>query len=246
MKKIAWSGQVAVLLLVISTVGHRADVLPFRFALFLLVVGLLVCALVALVEFFVLTVNAVNKKPLRVEYLMLAVACAMGPCLSLYVVGIEGFRAPRIHDITTDTVNPPVFLFTREDEGFRENSLIYGGDQLSAEQLTAIQLNAYADIRTLTAQLPARRAYQRALFVGSILGWNISAQDQSALHFEAQATTPLFGFVDDIVVRITPLDVQSSAIDIRSVSRVGVSDIGANAKRIRLFFDKLGKELIIL
>ena len=177
---------------------------------------------------------------------MLAVVCAIGPCLSLYLVGIEGFRAPRIHDITTDTVNPPAFLYAREDEGFRENSLAYGRDQLSAEQLTAIQLDAYADIRTLTVQVPARRAYQKAIFVGCLLGWEISAREVSMFHFEAKATTPLFGFVDDIVVRITPLDEQSSAIDIRSVSRVGVSDMSANAKRIRVFFDKLEKQLTIL
>lgn len=246
MKKIAWSGQIAVLLLAISLVGYRVDVLPFQFAILLLVVGLLVCTLVAIVEFWVLSVNALNKKPLRLEYLVLAVVCAIGPCLSLYLVGIEGFRAPRIHDITTDTVNPPAFLYTREDEGFRENSLAYGRDQLSAEQLTAIQLDAYADIRTLIVQVPARRAYQKAIFVGRLLGWKISAREVSMLHFEAKATTPLFGFVDDIVVRITPLDEQSSAIDIRSVSRVGVSDMSANAKRIRVFFDKLEKQLTIL
>lgn len=246
MKKIAWSGQFAVLLLAISTVGYRVDVLPFRLALFLLVVGLLVCVLVAILEFWVLSVNALNKKPLRLEYLLLAVVCSIGPGLTFYAVGVEGFRAPMIHDITTDTVNPPAFLFTREDEGFRENSLTYGGDQLSAEQLTAIQLDAYGDIRTLSVQVPARRAYQKAIFVGYLLGWDISARDVSLLHFEAQATTALFGFVDDIVVRITALDEQSSAIDIRSVSRVGVSDLSANAKRIRLFFDRLEKELVIL
>ena len=245
MKIISWSGQVALLLIVISTVGYRVDLLPLRLALLLLVIALLACTLVALIEFFVLSVNALKKRPLRLEYLILAVSCALGPCISLYVVGIDGIRAPMIHDITTDTVNPPEFLFTQEDEGFRENSLAYGVDQLSAEQLADMQLEAYPDINTVTAQIPARKVYQKALFVGSLLGWTISAKDVSMLHFEAQATTALFGFVDDIVVRITPLNEQSSTIDIRSVSRVGVADLGANAKRMRLFFSKLGEELII-
>ena len=61
MKKIAWSGQIAVLLLAISLVGYRVDVLPFQFAILLLVVGLLVCTLLAIVEFWVLSVNALNK-----------------------------------------------------------------------------------------------------------------------------------------------------------------------------------------
>lgn len=246
MKLISWGGQGAVLMLLISTAGHRIGLLPFRLALFVLVVGLLLCSLVALVELVLLSVAVAKKRPLRLDYLLLAVVCAIGPCLSFYIVGLDGIKAPMIHDITTDRANPPVFLFTRQDEGFRENSLVYGGDDLSPEQLGAIQLDAYPDIRTMTVQLPARRVYQKALFVGNVLGWNISAQDAAMLHFEALAITPLFGFVDDIVVRITPLDEQSSAIDIRSVSRVGVSDIGANAKRIRLFFDKLEEELINL
>jgi len=246
MKIIAWSGQGALLLIIIGMVGYRVDLLPFRLALLLLVIGLLVCTLIVLVEFVVLTINAIDKKPLRLEYLFLTVACALGPSISLYMVGIEGIRAPMIHDITTDTVNPPRFLFSREDEGFRENSLVYGSDNLSAGQVTAIQMEAYPDIGTVVVEVPARRVYQKALFVGSLLGWNMSGHDVSILQFEAKATTPLFGFVDDIVVRITPLDLYSSAVDIRSVSRVGVTDLGANAKRIRLFFTKLGEELIIL
>ena len=151
-----------------------------------------------------------------------------------------------MHDITSDTVNPPVFLFTQQDEDFRENSLIYGDDGISAEQLAAMQLSAYPDIRTMTVEVPARRVYQKALFVSSMLGWKVSAIDVSILHFEAQGTTDMFGLAYDIVVRITPLDEQSSAIDIRSVVRVGRYDMGSNAKRIRLFFNKLEQELIIL
>ena len=246
MKIISWSGQAGLLLIVFSTVGYRVELLHFRLALLLLAAALVVCCLVVLVEFVLLSSAAVKKRPLRLEYALLAVCCAIGPCLTLYMVGIDGIRAPRIHDITTDTVNPPKFIFTREDEGFRENSLVYGADQLSAEQVTAIQREAYPDISTVTVQLAARKVYQKALFVGSLLGWKISSKDASILQFEAQTITPLFGFVDDIVVRIAALDEHSSTIDIRSVSRVGVTDLGANAKRIRLFFNKLEQELIIL
>lgn len=244
MKIISWSGQGALLLLIISTLGHRGGLIPFRVGVTLLVIGLLVCTLVAVVELFLLSVVAVKKKTLRLDYLLLAVACSLGPCLSLYEVGLEGFRAPRIHDITSDRLNPPEFLFTQQDEELRENSLIYGADGISAEQLGAIQLDAYPDIQTMIVPIAARRVYQKALFVGEVLGWNISAHDVVMLHFEAYATTALFGFVDDIVVRITPLDSQLSAIDIRSASREGISDIGFNAKRIRLFFNRLEEELI--
>jgi hypothetical protein len=245
-KIISWSGQGAVFLLVISASGHHAGLVPFRLAAIGVVVGLLLCTLVALVEVILLSLAAVKKRPLRLDYLLLAAICSIGPGLAFYRIGIDGIRAPMMHDITSDTVNPPVFRLTEQDERFRENSLIYGDDGISAEQLAAIQLSAYPDIRTMTVEVPARRVYQKALFVSSMLGWKVSAQDLSILHFEAQGTTDMFGLAYDIVVRITSLGEQSSAIDIRSVARAGRYDMGNNAKRIRLFFDKLGEELTIL
>ena len=245
MKIISWSAQGAVFLLVISSFGHNAALVPFRLALLGVVVGLLLCTLVVLVAVVLISLAVAKKRPLRAEYLLLAAICSMGPGIAAYRIGIDGIRAPMIHDITSDTVNPPVFLFTQQDEGFRENSLIYGDGRISAEQLVAIQLSAYPDIHTMTVEVPARRVYQKALFVSSMLGWKVSAQDVSILHFEAQGSTDMFGLAYDVVVRITSLDEQSSAIDIRSLVRVGASDLGSNAKRIRLFFDKLGEELII-
>jgi hypothetical protein len=245
MKLISWSGQGAFVIAVVSVLGYRADLLPFRPAFLLYFLALLLCVVVVGVGLFTLFTNLWRKRPLRLDYALLVIACSIAPSVTFWSVGLDGIRAPQIHDITSDTVNPPVFLFTRSEEHFRENSLVYGADDLSAEQLSAMQLSAYPDIRTMTVQMPARSVYQKALFVGSFLGWEISAQDSLIFHFEAQATTAMFQFVDDIAVRITPLGEDLTAIDIRSVSRLGTSDFSANAKRIRLFFDKLGEELII-
>jgi uncharacterized protein (DUF1499 family) len=71
------------------------------------------------------------------------------------------------------------------------------------------------------------------------MGWEIVAADVAAGRIEATATTPWFGFRDDIVVRVAPASA-GSRIDVRSVSRVGKSDLGANAKRIRAFLARLG------
>ena len=245
MKIISWSGQGAFVSSVLAVLGYRADLLPFRLAFLLFLLALLLCVVVVILGLCSLVIDLVKKRPLGMDYLLLVVICSIGPGVTLFSVGLDGIKAPMIHDITSDTVNPPVFLFTQEEQGFRENSLVYGADELSAEQLSGLQLSGYPDIRTMTVKLPARVVYQKALFVASFLGWEISAQDVLIFHFEAQATTAMFGFVDDIVVRITPLGEDSTAIDIRSVSRLGTSDFSANAKRIRLFFDKLGEELII-
>jgi uncharacterized protein (DUF1499 family) len=66
------------------------------------------------------------------------------------------------------------------------------------------------------------------------MGWELVASDSAAGRIEATATTPWFGFKDDVVVRVRP-DGSGSRIDVRSVSRVGKSDVGANAKRIRTY-----------
>ena len=134
---------------------------------------------------------------------------------------------PAIHDITTDTSNPPQFdaiLSLRKDA---LNSVEYGGEAL-AEQ----QKKAYPDIVSLMLKLPPAQAFERALTYAKAQGWTIVQADAGKQTIEATDTTFWFGFKDDIVIRIVP-EGNGSRIDIRSLSRVGRSDVGANAARIR-------------
>ena len=72
------------------------------------------------------------------------------------------------------------------------------------------------------------------------MGWKIVAADSTAGRIEATATTPWFGFKDDVVVRVRP-EGSGSRIDVRSVSRVGQSDVGTNARRIRAYLADLAR-----
>jgi uncharacterized protein (DUF1499 family) len=81
-------------------------------------------------------------------------------------------------------------------------------------------------------------ALQHSLDAARSLGWRIVATDGIEGRIEATATTAWFGFQDDVVIRVQPAG-QGSRVDIRSASRVGRSDVGANAKRIREFLSKL-------
>ena len=139
-----------------------------------------------------------------------------------------------IHDITTDMISPPAFVFIRPEDGYRINSLVYPGEEVSA-----VQRKAYPDISTFFTSEPGRKVFQASLFTAGLMGWEIIAQDLANFRFEAVAKTPLFGFTDDIAVRITPSEQGSTAVDVRSVSRVGISDLGTNARRIREFFSLL-------
>jgi uncharacterized protein (DUF1499 family) len=86
--------------------------------------------------------------------------------------------------------------------------------------------------------MPPDQAFERALLVARDSGWEIVAAKREEGRIEATDTTFWFGFKDDVVIRITPA-LDGSRVDVRSLSRVGKSDVGTNAKRIRAYFRKL-------
>lgn len=142
-------------------------------------------------------------------------------------------QVPAIHDITTDPDNPPRFdslLALREKTA---NGAEYGGPEIASRQRAA-----YPDIVPLELPLPPTKVFKGALFAARDLGWQVIAADERGGRIEATATTFWFGFKDDVVVRIAQTP-RGSRVDVRSVSRVGKGDLGANAKRIREFLNAI-------
>lgn len=140
---------------------------------------------------------------------------------------------PRIHDITTDFENPPSFnaiLPLRKDS---PNTAEYGGTEVSI-----LQQKAYPDIKPLFLSISPDQVFKLALGRAKELNWQIVNADSSERRIEATDTTFWFGFKDDIVIRITPSPQGGSRVDLRSVSRIGLSDVGTNARRIRHFIEK--------
>jgi uncharacterized protein (DUF1499 family) len=138
-----------------------------------------------------------------------------------------------IHDITTDTFDPPVFVALMEERRKSPNGAAYGGPAVAAQQQ-----KAYPDIKSLIVKSPPQKTVQRAIDAARASGWEIVASDAPSGRIEATATTTWFGFKDDVVVRIRP-EGSGSRVDVRSVSRVGEGDVGANAKRIKGFLRRL-------
>ena len=152
-----------------------------------------------------------------------------GTILLLSVVGGRGDYPP-IHDITTDTQDPPVFEAAVKARGDNSNPLDIKPDSIEAQRA------AYPDLETLRTPLSIESAYDRALAVAGELGWEVYRQDLNAGHIEAVDTTAIMAFKDDVVIRLRT-NADGTLIDLRSVSRVGLGDIGANAKRIRAFIE---------
>jgi len=147
-------------------------------------------------------------------------------------LGVLFYRLPAVNDITTDAVDPPRFEAIARLRPRGANPVGYPG--AAALQLQRV---AYPDIEPLVVSVPPLEAYDAALAVITKRKWRIvdARQPQPGRRegrIEAVARTPLMGFRDDIVVRVRSAE-DGARIDMRSASRYGVHDFGANASRLR-------------
>jgi uncharacterized protein (DUF1499 family) len=145
---------------------------------------------------------------------------------TMIVGATAGAGSPRINDITTDPSDPPAFEYTLRDPDTR------GRDYSYPAGFAAQQRAAYPDLAPIVLALPPDQAFDAALKALQALDLEVTLSDQARGVIEARATSKLFRFVDDVVIRIRPKD-GGSVVDIRSKSRVGQGDMGANAERIR-------------
>jgi uncharacterized protein (DUF1499 family) len=166
--------------------------------------------------------------------LVVGVAAAWAPLSWL----MYAYRAPALNDITTDTANPPKLVVTLQMRQGATNTPAYPG-----ESAATLQRAAYPDVMPIRLDVPPDEAFKKVDSVAMALGWDIVARAPAEGRIEAVATSGWFGFQDDISIRITPDggkgDGKGSRIDIRSKSRTGISDLGVNAARIRLFSQRL-------
>ncbi len=225
----------AAVLLALGPIGWRAGWWHFRFAFQTLMPWAGYCGIAALA----VSALALLLGRSRIEWrgVALAVAAFVAGLLIAYVPWhYDQMRqtVPPIHDITSDPDNPPAFaavVAARTADG--GNPVTYEGAKI-AEQ----QRRAYPDIAPMSLALPADAAFNRALEAAQRMGWTIVAADDTAGRIEASDRSRWFGFTDDIVIRITRSD-SGSRIDVRSSSRLGRSDFGVNAARVRAYLGAL-------
>jgi uncharacterized protein (DUF1499 family) len=162
----------------------------------------------------------------------------LGVALGVVVAGFPGMymakarSLPAIHDITTDWENPPAFSAIAPLRRGAPNPVEYQGPPVADQQRAA-----YPDIQPMLLDFTRAQAFDRALEAAREMGWEIVDANPAQGRIEATATTFWFGFKDDVVVRISATDT-GSRIDVRSLSRVGRSDVGTNAARIRAYLTK--------
>lgn len=234
---LVWTGAavavMCVLVAVIGGFGNRLGVWDYRTALTTLRWSVYVAAGVGVAALAGLVLAAIRRAGLEATVGAAGLTIALALVLPVWNLQRAASQLPRIHDITTDTESPPPFVGLLALRQKMPNGAAYGGPRVAKEQQAG-----YPDIKPALLNLPPAQAFDRALAVAGSMGWEIAATEPAQGRIEATATTFWFGFKDDIVIRITPTP-NGSRLDIRSVSRVGLSDIGANAKRIRAFLASL-------
>jgi len=145
-------------------------------------------------------------------------------------------KVPPIHDISTDLSDR--IEFTPEVVAASPNKDAQGPDRDLVDEM---QKSGYPDVAPIQLALPPDQAFAKAKAVAEAMpGWQVTNADLETGRIEATATSRIFHFVDDIVIRVRP-DAGGSRIDLRSRSRVGQSDLGANATRIRAYTAEIKK-----
>ncbi len=150
------------------------------------------------------------------------------------VIAVPAGKYPPINDISTDTQHPPEFVAANQIAANRGRDMSYAGEAMAQQQRSG-----YPRLHPLVLPQAADAAFGQVETVArGMPGWKITRDDQQNRTLEGTETTRVFRFVDDFVITVIPAE-QGSVVQMRSKSRDGKGDIGANAARIERFFAKL-------
>ncbi|MGV8998351.1 MAG: DUF1499 domain-containing protein [Parvibaculaceae bacterium] len=236
-----WGLRVAILalvVLVVSILALRYELLAFRVPLLgIAVAGLLgFVGLVLSLIGLIITLGGKRTGTLGALVGVIIAVVAMVPFTTSYV---KGSKVPRIHDISTDLVSPPEFVAIVPLRA-GANPL----DRKDPADLSDLQAKAYPTLVTQEFNVPAGVVFDAARGVAHDMGWEIVASTPDTGLIEATATTGLLRFKDDVAIRVVE-NGSATKVDVRSVSRVGQSDLGTNAARIEAFLAALKAKLAV-
>ncbi|MFN3233700.1 MAG: DUF1499 domain-containing protein [Alphaproteobacteria bacterium] len=158
-----------------------------------------------------------------------------------FLIVSGGLTAPPVHDVTTAPDDPPEFVSLYDVHYAGREYDSFAAYDASRENLDIA--GAYPDLKTLTFEQSVNEVFQAAEAATQSMGWEVAAVVPEEGRIEATATTPLFGYKDDVVIRVRTGADDQTELDIRSASRVGEGDLGANANRIRAFTKALNNAL---
>lgn len=228
----SWSVRlslVAVLMLVLGPLLAFSGVLPGQR-------GLMLFALAAPVGLVGLVAGIVTALRGRVREGVVAMALGMVCILVVLLPVIRSGGRPPINDISTDLEDAPGFIAAAGLPELQGQTLAY------PEPFKPVVKQFYPDLRPLRVEAPPDVVFERAVALARAHpGWEVTRVDEAARTLEGVARTRVFDFRDDFVVRVRP-EGSGARVDMRSRSRVGRGDLGANAQRIEVFLASLSAQ----
>ena len=235
------------LVAILSGTGYRLEIWERGFAFTILRygagiagVGGVLCLIVTIISAGLFKGEGFSKSAVAVLGLVIGAFAFYVP----YSMQQTASSVPPIHDITTDLENPPEFeaMLALREATSATNKAVYLREVTVGQNIINVpeaQKRAYPDIQPEELWgISFYEGFDLALAAAEDMGWTIVAADKERGRIEAWDKTTWYGFIDDMVVRLTPEGI-GSVVDIRSVSRVGVSDVAKNAQRIRAYIKKL-------
>ena len=155
------------------------------------------------------------------------------PFVIVALLTIKDLTYPLINDVTTDVDTPPQFVAALLTPANADRDMGF------PERFAPIVRNSYPKLRPLITHEPTHQVLERvASLMVEVPNWTVTHRDDSAGLVEGEARTPFLGFVDDVVVRVAD-DGDKTRVDMRSKSREGLVDGGANARRVQGFLARL-------
>jgi len=180
------------------------------------------------------------KRPAGIQLLVLFISALAG--LTAFYLPYRqqqvAQQVPPIHDITTNIDNPPRFVAVAPLRADAPNPAEYLGGETPE-----LQREFYPDIMSVVYVQFPEDVFEVVVELVEEMGWELVDANLEEGRIEATAETQWFGFKDDVVIRLQPGGAGSTVFDMRSKSRVGRSDIGVNANRIRKFIRALNQKL---
>lgn len=231
-------GVVAALVAVAAGPGYRFGLWGLTPGLMILAAAGLGGVIASLVS--IVGANMVRRSSRWRDYALgwFGVLIGAGVFMVVWSLYQQARSVPPIHDITTDPSLPPAFVTLLPEREKAPNGAAYGGAEVAAEQL-----RAYPDITAYVVEAKPERMFDAARETAEEMGWDIVAADPKTGRIEATDTSAWWGFRDDIVIRVARTTQGNARVDVRSVSRVGESDLGKNAERVRKYLAALRERM---
>ena len=214
---------------------HKFGIAPFSISINLVLVGFGLSVIVAVLAIGTLFVGILRRQPFGLFTMFGAFLICF--CIAGYAAILfnKSASTPVTHNISTDLVDPPMFSqVTLDRRGTGSNPVALD------DHKKALHKGAFDDVKTHTFNTTHSHAFAIALELVRDRGWEILVTDPQAGVIEATAETFWFGFKDDVAIRVRENpEAGNVSVDLHSVSRIGQSDLGANAGRIRSFLKDL-------